>query len=142
MPLKTPAKTKDTFQELDHFQFYTPKGIHDMGRANAFVEVTEWSSNLLVFLKGLKSFLNDFDNWWKQPFTNYNNMITMAQDDLAIEYLRSSLKSTPDLSEVHAILNNQHSSIQQIPTMWVEIAILQGEMISSLDTLDKFEQRF
>ena len=56
-----------------------------MERANAFVEVTEWSSNLLVFLKGLKSFLNDFDNWWKQPFTDYNNMITMAQDDLHVK---------------------------------------------------------
>jgi hypothetical protein len=128
--------------------------------------------DLMAFLKSFHSFLMDFDSWWKQPLSDSQEVLNTTQEDLhilkkscetlnlavgkpiqiqgmdfldlwtAIEFLGTLPSTNTDITSVGDQLNRLQQFSKQIPALWDEAAIVQGELVSVQDTLDKFEHHF
>lgn len=160
--------------------YYTLDGVRDIVRASQ-VGNTSWESldsvpglpaDLLQFLKAMNAFILDFENGWKQPFSDYSNRIGTIQDDLhvlntscesislslgtpveiddlnfpdawnAIGYAAHCFTTSPEFVSINAKLTAHQHTIEQMPQMSQELQALHADMVAVMDTLDKFENRF
>jgi hypothetical protein len=180
IPLKTPAKGKLAPYDSDRFLFYTPSGIQRIINQEATNDHGWWSDDaasplpqdLLSFCKSVRSFLLDFESWWKQPLSDTQETLNTTQEDLhvlkksceslnlavgkpiqlqgmdfpdiwtAIKYLGTLQANAADSSTITEHLSNLERISEQVPNIWDEISVLQGELLSVQDTLDKFKARF
>jgi hypothetical protein len=185
VPLKTPSKHEDALLGLDRLIFYTPDGVKDVVRASQLNQsglgITSWDamdtipglpSDVFAFLKSTNAFMLDFENWWKQPFSDYSKLISTIQADLhvlkksceslalsvgtpaeidelcfpdawnAIVYAAHYFASSPELTSINNRLTAHQTTFEQMPQMWAEVQALHADMVSVLETIDKFENRF
>jgi hypothetical protein len=90
--LKPPAKRLSNANDHNGFLYYTPSGLKsvlqqpDLGNDI----LADWISNpptflppeLSTFIRGTRSFLLDYEQWWKRPFSEAFDMLTTTKDDL------------------------------------------------------------
>jgi hypothetical protein len=90
VPLKTPSRSLGPLGAFDRFPYYTPEGIRSLLVAkdkdeddwNDILSSQRLPQDVVNLLKAMKDFMLDFENWWKQPFTDSNIVLNSVQEDL------------------------------------------------------------
>jgi hypothetical protein len=128
--------------------------------------------DLFAFLKAMNAFILDFENWWKLPLSDYSKLISTIHEDLhslkkssesisllvgtlveiddlnfpdawnATAYAAHCFATLPELTAIHDKLTAHQTTIEQMPQLWHEVQALHSDMVVTLETLDKFENRF
>jgi hypothetical protein len=178
--LKTPANPPSTYDPSTGFMFFSPSGLNlilnqvsdDEGRPS-------WLSNppasipsdLLGFLRGVRSFLMDYEQWWKTPLADTYEATTMIKDDLytlkqscekiqwligkpvtiydmdfpdlwsGLEYVCTKQLPQQDLSNILDELSALKLAWDDLPTILDQFAT-QNDLGEIKDTLARFEHRF
>ncbi|MFN9979538.1 MAG: hypothetical protein ACK53Y_06475, partial [bacterium] len=60
----------------------------------------------------------------------------------AIVYAAHYFASSPELTSINNRLTAHQTTFEQMPQMWAEVQALHADMVSVLETIDKFENRF
>lgn len=156
VPLKTPAKRSSNADDHNGFLYYTPIGLKavlqqpDLGNDI----LADWVSNppaflppeLSTFIRGTRSFLLDYEEWWKRPISEAFDMLTTTKDDLyllkqacerlllsvgkpatidgmdfpdiwtALEYIGSTKSQPANTVQIQADLESLKDVVDQLPT--------------------------
>jgi len=173
VPLKTPSKPLGPMGILDKFPYYTPAGVRALLVATE-TDDDDWENlvatqrlprGVVDLLKAMKDFMMDFENWWKQPFTNSNAVLNSVQEDLhtlkqtcealslmlgkpvdigdssfpdawsAISYAAMYFAASPEMELVNA-------KLLQLQQVVLAAQNTQAELNNINQTIARFDQRF
>jgi hypothetical protein len=101
VPLKTPAKAKNSTAESDGFQLYMPAGLEflsmeDTANGQLSEEATSLPKDLQTFVRNVRAFLMDYKQWWRTPLNDVFDALNNTKGDLhslkhACERIRISI---------------------------------------------------
>ncbi len=92
VPLKTPAKRSTTEDNSNGFFYYTPSGLKSILHQTNFCneDMDEWLADppitlppaLVIFVRNVRSFLMDYEQWWKTPISEIFDALSITKEDL------------------------------------------------------------
>ncbi len=134
--LKTPAKTKPTQDDdlFSEFYYYTPSGIKTVQEAKSLGawwldDSLPLPADMVQFFKAVRSFMLDFEAWWKTPISDLSDVLNSTSDDLVT--LKQSCETLHLMIGTPVNINNI-----DFPDLWSAIDYLGSTLSQQADLID------